>query len=71
LLHVDIHGRTDTYTKNSDIELGVKPMKLSTYPEHKKILDPLVTTFEEKMNKVFSGVELNGFPVKCTSNCKL
>jgi len=28
LLHIDIHGRTDKYIDNSDIEFGVMPMKV-------------------------------------------
>lgn len=70
-MHIDIHGRTDTYIKNSDIELGTMPMKRSKLKHHRAIINSLVPTFEEKMNKVFVGQELNGYPVRCTSICNL
>ena len=54
-MHIDIHGRTDKYVDNSDIEFGVMPMRVYFADEISKevLVEPIVKTFEEKMNKVF------------------
>ena len=44
LLHIDIHGRTDKYVDNSDIEFGVMPLRVYFGDEFGKetLIEPLV-----------------------------
>lgn len=65
LFHIDVHGKKDR-SWNTDIDLGVKAIRENFDPADKdSVVKPLIETFARKLNKLFEGVVLNGFPVVC------
>jgi len=60
-----VHGKKDR-SWNTDIDLGVKAIRENMEIADKDTLvKPIIETFTRKLNQVFEGVMLNGYPVVC------
>ena len=68
LFHIDIHGKMDR-KNNSEVDLGVRQLeKMLPESDQQTFVQPLISTFKTKMDKIFLGVRARTFPVYFNHN---
>ena len=71
LFHLDIHGKKDR-KYNMEIDLGTRAIRDDYHKDDQSgFVQSLVKIFTYKLNNVFQGTEIKGFPVICNPDGEL